>query len=173
MLPVNIPRETKMSIYRSIITIISLPLLMIACTQADMTAAEIEKLEAEVMQATLDRNAAYAAGDPDLAFRFFSSATGALEIEDGNYRIISSETLEDMREFFGSAEVAFIDIGTPQIRILGRQSAMAFYEGNWSAVDKGTNEEIGSHFLMTLVWVNEDGKWKVFHKHESTPALKD
>ena len=170
----NIARRAIMSIrYISIITIISLPLLTIACNQADMTAAEIEKLEAEVMQATLARNAAYEAIDPDLAFSYFSQRTGALEAVGGHFEFISSEMLEGMRGFYGGVERGVIDIGTPQIRILGPQSALVFIDGNWSFILKEPNEEIGSHFVMTLVWVKEDGEWKVFHKHDSVPAIKN
>ncbi len=137
--------------------------------QQSLSESEIETLKAEVLQATIARNSAYEAADADLAFSYFSRAPGTIEAVDGNYRNITNETLEGMKTFYDGVERGKIDIGTPQIEILGSESAMVFIEGTWSFIMKKTEQEIGSPFVMTLVWLKEDGAWKVFHKHESTP----
>ncbi len=134
---------------------------------------EIENLKTEVLQVTMARNAAYLATDADLAFSYFSRAPGAIEVEGGHYQNITNERLEGMRTFYGSIEALKIDLGTPQIEILGREAAMVFIDGSWSYTAKDTKETGGGPFVMTLIWVKEDGDWKVFHKHESVPAVQE
>ena len=139
----------------------------IAGKQSLLSDAEIAQLKTEVMQATIARNSALEAGDADLAFSYFSHSPGALEASSGSYHKITDKTLEGMREFYGAMNPGRIDIGIPQIRILGPESAIVFVDGTWSFVSKKTQEEFGGPFIMTLVWVKEDGVWRVFHKHES------
>lgn len=159
--------------HASLFIIIGLVLTVMACEQSGLSDTEIENLKTEVLQVTMARNAAYLATDADLAFSYFSRASGVIEVEGGHYQNITNERLEGMRTFYGSVEDLKIDLGTPQIKILGREAAMVFIDGNWSYTVKKTKETISESFVMTLIWVKEDGEWKVFHKHESTPAVQD
>jgi len=138
--------------------------------QQSLSESELEILKAEVLQATIARNSAVNAADVDLIFSLYSQAPGVIEAGGGYYDPITNATLEGLKEYYDGVENLKIDYGTPTIKILGPESAMVFLDGTWTSTVKESQEETGGPFIMTLIWIKEDGMWKVFHRHESTPA---
>ncbi len=163
-----------MKILRIILCVLTFAFPNIVTSQpSNLPEETIIKLKAEVLQATISRNSAYEAANADLAFNFNSLRSGAIEAYSGKYYPISKESLLYLKEFFSTLNPGHIDIGSPQITILGSKSAITFIDGTWSYVRKKTKEEIGGPFIMTLVWVKENGAWKVIHKHESVPTKSE
>jgi len=132
-------------------------------------------VRAAVEQAVLETNARMTATadrlDADAFFEFILETDKGLIIQNGILFKSRAEALAAVKR--GFVGIAKMDrrFENPQVTVISADCALLAAEGSAAAtLDDGRT--LNSRFAVSLVFVRQDGQWKLLHGHYSMPMAR-
>jgi hypothetical protein len=146
----------------------SVLLLVLASVHTGAGEGDSDAVEKAVLEAHHEMNAAAEALDADAFFAFILDEARGPVIQDGRLFSSRAEAFEVVeRGFEGVASVERV-YESEDVTVISEEAALLTGKGT-STVTLGDGRRLSGPFAVSLVFVLEDGAWKVLHGHYSTP----
>jgi uncharacterized protein (TIGR02246 family) len=109
--------------------------------------------------------------DPDKLFSFVLENNNGAVVQDGQVLLTRDAALKSTRQGFKGLRKVSYRFDQQHITLLSPTVALAVGEGVSSAATED-GRDFSARFAQSVVLVESDGEWKVFHAHRSFPPSK-
>jgi uncharacterized protein (TIGR02246 family) len=158
------------------IALISLAAGLLAATTASaqikFTGPPDATVRAAVEQAVLETNAKMTAAanrlDADAFFEFILDTDKGLIIQNGVLFKSRADALAAVKRGFQGVAKMDRRFENPQVTVIAADSALLAAEGT-AVATLADGRTLNSRFAVSLVFVRQDGQWRLLHGHYSMP----
>lgn len=151
--------------------------LVMACvpfmlmTQHDakkMSGEQQQAIEQAIVDAQAKMQQAAQQGDVDALYKFVLEMDKGVIIEDGRIRWTRQEALNSTKQGLQGLKDLSNVYTQKHITVISPAMALWVGEGTSSAILQD-GRQISAPFAESILFVQKDGQWKVFHAHRSVP----
>jgi hypothetical protein len=149
-----------------------LPLIILFCffgscqpTTQNVTKGERARIEKTILQVTDDLASSISRLDVEGVVRLFSDREGSKYISDGVV-IPYKELKEKLGQFYGSLKKMDFVNEKKEVRVLDSEVTVLTTWVNYRTV-AGDDQKMEEKAIFSLVYVHQDGEWKIFQAHKS------
>lgn len=152
---------------------VSSGLILLAVTasrgQADKSPASVP--QAAVLARLAEIQKAAEALDADRVFSFVLENKSGAAVQNGRFFLTREEALESTKRGLGALQKVEYQFDQQHVTLLSPTVALAVGEGS-STATTADGRGITTRFAQSVVLVQTNGEWKVFHSHRSFPPVR-